>query len=43
MAIPETSMYEDTQRSHLSRLNFEGSCYFDNGAATPMCVLRSRL
>ncbi len=37
MAIPETSRYEDAQRTHLSRMGFEGSCYFDNGAATPMC------
>src|SRR5947209_3113287 len=36
MAIPENSISSETRRPHLSRLNFPGSCYFDNGAATPM-------
>lgn len=35
MAIPETYL-GDAQRPRLSRLSFPGSCYFDNGAATPM-------
>jgi cysteine desulfurase len=36
MAIPEESTSTETQQPHLSRLDFAGSCYFDNGAATPM-------
>ena len=34
MAIPE--IYPETRRPLLARRNFPGSCYFDNGAATPM-------
>lgn len=36
MAIPEKSTFSETRRPFLSRLDFPGSCYFDNGAATPM-------
>ena len=34
MAIPERS--SGTRHPYLSRQDFPGSCYFDNGAATPM-------
>lgn len=36
MAIPERSTSQETRRPYLSRLDFPGNCYFDNGAATPM-------
>lgn len=37
MTIPEQASSTEAKRPHLSRLDFAGSCYFDNGAATPMC------
>jgi cysteine desulfurase len=36
MISPEKANHSETRRPQLSRLDFPASCYFDNGAATPM-------